>query len=514
FEQQVAQSPNNVAVVFEGEQLTYQQLNDKANQLAHYLREMHGVKPDTLVGLCVERSLEMVIGIFGILKAGGAYVPLDPSYPQERLAYMLEDAALDVVLSQNQVCTVLSEFNGSLLLLDGMGSESKHFCHRYSTASLPQNALTVSNLAYVIYTSGSTGKPKGVMVEHQALMNRIYWMQQQYQLTHEDSVLQKTPFSFDVSVWEFVWPMMAGASIVMAKPEGHKDAQYLAALINKEKVTTLHFVPSMFNAYLDGVQKDSPSVRQIFCSGEALDCKAVYDYVTRFSQAKLHNLYGPTEAAIDVTAYDCAGLNSSSVPIGAPIANTQIYILDPYNNPVAMGVPGELHIAGDGLARGYLNRPELTEEKFIINRFAPNTRMYKSGDLARWSNDGNIEYLGRIDSQVKIRGFRIELGEIENQLVKSELVDSALVMAKEVGGCQQLLGYVKPSMLISHAEYAEYVSTVKSELNQYLPEFMVPSFLVVVEDWPVTPNGKVDRKALPIPDGSALQGAYEAPSTN
>jgi amino acid adenylation domain-containing protein len=520
FEQQAADNPDNVAVVFEDKQLTYKELNEKSNQLAYYLREHHGIKQDVLVGLCVDRSLEMVIGIMGILKAGGAYVPLDPSYPQERLSHMLEDAALDVVLSQTQVQTLLADVNSTILMLDGLSDNDNHFCSEYGISNLTETGLASSNLAYVIYTSGSTGKPKGVMVEHQALFNRIHWMHNKYGMSADDKVLQKTPYSFDVSVWEFVWTLAYGAQLVVARPEGHKDPEYLCQLIQEQGITKLHFVPSMLGVILECDRfKNSGSLEQVFCSGEALQQGHVQGFRAVLPKAQLHNLYGPTEAAIDVSYWDCFGDISEGVPIGKPIDNIQLVILDSDLNVVPRGAVGELHIGGDGLARGYLNQNELTAERFIDNPYYDvahinsSARLYKTGDLARLRTDGDIEYQGRTDHQVKIRGLRIELGEVEHQLGGLTLVDSAQVLAKELAGSMQLVGYVKPSKTVADNVIAEFVADIKKMLGSNLPEYMIPSIIMIVEEWPLTPNGKVDRKALPAPDGSALQGEYVAPET-
>ncbi|MCJ8269726.1 MAG: amino acid adenylation domain-containing protein, partial [Psychrosphaera sp.] len=518
-EHQAELNPDQVAVVFDDQQpsslqLTYKQLNEKANQLAHYLQANHGVKPDTLVGLCVERSLEMVIGIMAILKAGGAYVPLDPGYPQDRLNYMFEDAGLDVVLTQTQLQQQLLSFNGTVLTLDGLGDTQAHFC----TTSSKQNLVKVasSNLAYMIYTSGSTGKPKGVMVEHQALFNRIVWMHNKYGMNADDKVLQKTPYSFDVSVWEFVWTLGYGAQLVVAQPQGHTDPEYMCQLIQRHGITKTHFVPSMLGVILQvDVFKQSSSIEQIFCSGEALQQGHVLGFRAALPQAKLHNLYGPTEAAIDVSYWDCSGDISRVVPIGKPIDNIQLIVLDRHLNMVPEGAVGELHIGGDGLARGYHNREELTAQTFIDNPFYdaayPNSskRLYKTGDLARW-RDGEIEYQGRTDHQVKIRGLRIELGEIEHVLGNLETVDSALVLAKELAGSMQLVAYVKSTDTVVEDDLVDYIAAMKGQLAGVLPTHMVPGFIIVLELWPLTPNGKVDRKALPEPDGSALQGEYIA----
>jgi len=397
FVHQVAIHSENTAVVCGDEELTYQQLYERSQKVALYLQSL-GVKPDSVVGLCLERSLEMMAGIMGIEQAGGAYLPVEPGYPDDRLEYMLQDSQAVVVLTQerfkNRIKSLLMD-GVKLIALDKQWPEiSQRAAALKAKATELRQDVQPRNLSYLIYTSGSTGKPKGVLVEHRALVNRLHWMQKRYGLKAADVVLQKTPYSFDVSVWEFFWPLMAGASIVFAAPEGHKDVEYLEKLINQAGVTTLHFVPSMLHSFLENAHSGCDGVRQIFCSGEALDRKSVDRYRMRFANAALHNLYGPTEAAIDVTAYDCSQLDYPFVPIGAPIDNTQIYILDAHNRPQPIGVPGELHIAGDGLARGYINRPELTQEKFVANPFAAGTRMYKTGDLARWLEDGNIQYLG------------------------------------------------------------------------------------------------------------------------
>ncbi len=522
FERQAEQNPEHIAVTFEGEQLSYGELNQKANQLARYLRGNHQVKPDTLVGICLERSVEMVIAIVAILKAGGAYVPLDPSYPKERLNYMLEDGAMDVVLSQSHLAKVLTGFNGTILALDGLAKGQCQWCAQCETHNLTgaETGLNERHLAYVIYTSGSTGQPKGVMVEHQALMNRIHWMNHHYGMTSQDKVLQKTPYSFDVSVWEFVWTLAYGAELVVAKPEGHKDPEYLCQLITAQRITKLHFVPSMLGIILDSDSfKACTSLEQVFCSGEALQPSHVQQFRASLPNTQLHNLYGPTEAAIDVSYWDCSGDVSKGVPIGKPIDNIQLLILDAHLNMVPEGAVGELHIGGDGLARGYLNRDELTAERFIANPFFDSARanssprLYKTGDLARLRHDGEIEYQGRTDHQVKIRGLRIELGEVETQLSQLSAVDSALVMAKEVIGSLQLVAYVKASAAASGQAHSDLVAALKAELGAILPDHMVPNIIMVVDSWPLTPNGKVDRKALPIPDGAALQGKYVAPQS-
>ncbi|MBW4575237.1 MAG: amino acid adenylation domain-containing protein [Aphanothece sp. CMT-3BRIN-NPC111] len=496
FEAQVERTPDAVAVIFEDQKLTYRELNQKANQLAHYLQKL-GVGPEVLVGICVERSPFLAIGLLGILKAGGAYVPLDPAYPQERLAFMLQDTQTPVLLTQQRLITALPQHNAQVICLDSGWDLIAQESHE-----IPISTAKADNLVYVIYTSGSTGLPKGAMNTHQGVCNRLHWMQETYQLTTADRILQKTPFSFDVSVWELFWPLLTGARLVFARPGGHQDSSYLVQLIAEQQITTLHFVPSMLQVFLDEPRVNTcQCLRRVICSGEALP-KELQDRFFARLNVELHNLYGPTEAAIDVTFWACEPESQQQIiPIGRPIANTQIYLLDRYLQPVPIGVPGELHIGGVGLARGYLNRPELTAQKFIHNPFsdAPEARLYKTGDLARYLPDGNIEFLGRIDHQVKIRGFRIELGEIEAVLGQYPAVQQAVVVAREdEPGNKRLVAYLLPQQELN-------LNDVRSFLKDQLPEYMVPSAFVLMEALPLTPNGKLDRKALPAPDTARLE---------
>ncbi|PCK09264.1 MAG: non-ribosomal peptide synthetase, partial [Alteromonadaceae bacterium] len=531
FEAQVENNPNAVALIFENQQLTYGELNEKANQLAHYLIDNKQVKSDTLVGICIERSLEMVIAIQAILKAGGAYVPLDPEYPEARLKYMLEDANLSTVLTQTHLLKSMPLSDDLVLCLDDEALQQQLQQQATHNPSSEQIDLGSNQLAYVIYTSGSTGKPKGVMVEHQALVNRVDWMHREYGATSEDRILQKTPFSFDVSVWEFMWPLAVGAGIVLAKPQGHKDPEYLSELIQSQKITKLHFVPSMLTSMLSlGDLSQCSSLRQVFCSGEELALHTVNMFQAVCPWAELHNLYGPTEAAIDVSYWNCNQINADlgSVPIGRPINNIQLHVLNSQLMPVPLNVVGELHIGGVGLARGYLNRADLSDEKFIANPFydktnpASSERLYKTGDLARWlpepeGRPGNLEFLGRIDHQVKIRGFRIELGEIENTLITYADVNDVVVVAKELaasGGDKSLVAYVVTSAIALQGEARyELIENLRKHMGQALPDHMVPSAFVLLDKLPLTPNGKVDRKALPEPDASGQQATYVAPST-
>ncbi len=443
IEEQVERTPDAPALQFESEQLSYRELNARANQLAHRLRKL-GVGPEKLVAVCAQRSVEMVVALLGTMKAGGAYVPIDPDYPKSRLAVMLEDADPPVLLTQEHLLEALPEHKIPTICLDRdwptLADEPKEN---------PALITTGKDQAYMIYTSGSTGKPKGVPNVHEGIANRLLWMQDSYQLDGSDRVLQKTPYSFDVSVWEFFWPLMTGACLVVARPEGHKDPSYLVELIQQQGITTMHFVPSMLRIFLEaeGVE-GCRSLRRVICSGEALTMDLQQRFFERLGGCELHNLYGPTEAAVDVSYWKCRRETAmTTVPIGRPVWNTQLYVLDSYLQPVPVGVPGELHIGGVQLARGYLKQPELTAQKFIADPYStePGARLYKTGDLARFLPDGNIEYLGRIDHQVKLRGFRIELGEIETTLEAHPGVMQSVVTAREdVPGDRRLVAYVVP----------------------------------------------------------------------
>ncbi|CAJ5668143.1 non-ribosomal peptide synthase [Burkholderia pseudomallei] len=511
FEAQVDRKPEAIALTFDGQRLSYAELNARANRLAHYL-QARGVGPDRLVALCAERGIEMVVGLLAILKAGGAYVPLDPSHPPERLRRMLDDTNPVAVLVDDIGADALASFESHVAARSPRVHLSRDIAQwrACSLANPPTpRERAARRLAYVIYTSGSSGEPKGVMNEHRGVVNRLWWMQQTYALDERDAVLQKTPFSFDVSVWEFFWPLMSGARLVIAKPEGHKDPAYLSELIDRERVTTLHFVPSMLQAFLEdeGAARGCGSVKRVMCSGEALPPSLVKRFYRCLPDARLHNLYGPTEAAVDVTAWACdAEEGGASVPIGRPIANTRIYVLDGYGQPVPRGVAGELYIGGVQVARGYLNRPELTRERFVDDPFVAGGRLYKTGDLARWRTDGSLEYLGRNDFQVKIRGFRIELGEIEAQLAKVAGVRETVVLARDSGspaGEKRLVAYYT-----GNAD----VAALREQATRHLPAYMVPSAYVRLDAWPLTPNGKLDRRALPAPaDDAYARAEYEAP---
>lgn len=505
FEARVQEQPAVEAVRFDGQSLTYQELNRRANQLAWRLMRL-GAGRNTLVGVSMERSLELVVALLAIVKAGAAYVPLDPGYPRARLEHMISDAQVPILLTQRRIKDRLPPVRTEVLCVDELEAELTH-----EPDVNPDLAVDGGDLVYVIYTSGSTGLPKGVMNVHDGIRNRLLWMQDTFRLDSSDRVLQKTPFSFDVSVWEFFWPLMAGATLVVARPEGHKDGAYLARVIRDEAVTTIHFVPSMLQVFLAEPVEDLTSLRWVIVSGEALP-RDLQDRFLARSSAELHNLYGPTEAAIDVTHWACRREDGKrSVPIGKPIANTQVYVLDRFLQPVPVGVPGELHLGGRNLARGYLNRNELTAERFIDNPFGPSAsaRLYKTGDLARFLNDGALEFLGRLDYQVKVRGFRIELGEIEAALADLPQVREAAVVAREhQPGGMRLVAYLTVTGPVPPS-----VAELAGQLRQRLPDYMVPSSFEMLEKFPLTPNGKIDRKALPEPVSSrpGPASAYLAP---
>ena len=508
IEGQAERTPAAIAVVFDDERLTYGELNARANQLAHYLRRQ-GVGVEQVVGVLMERSLEMVVALLGILKAGAAYLPLDPTYPQERLGYMLSDGGVRVVLTQGPVWREKeSELGAAVEQVVRVEEQWAEVAGE--SRERVESGVRGENLAYVIYTSGSTGNPKGAMNTHRAIHNRLLWMQEAYHLTSDDCVLQKTPFSFDVSVWEFFWPLMTGSRLVMAIPNGHLDSAYLIELIRSEQITTLHFVPSMLQAFLEetGVGR-CQSLRRVVCSGETLSVGLQQRFFERVENCELHNLYGPTEAAVDVTSWQCRIEDESrTVPIGKPIANLRIYLLDSRQQPVPVGVVGELHIAGMGLGRGYLQRPELTAERFIPDSLGgeAGSRLYRSGDLARYMGDGNIEFLGRVDHQVKVRGVRIELGEIEGALNEHPGIRASVVVVQaDHRGEKRLVAYVVGEEKVASSELRRY-------LRERLPESMIPQGFVQMERLPLTSSGKIDRRGLP--ERKAIGEAtaeYEAP---
>lgn len=500
-EEQVERNPQAVAVIFEGQELTYQLLNERANQLAHYLQEK-GVKPDVLVGICVERSLEMVIGILGILKAGGAYVPLDPSYPRDRLDYMLKDAAVQILLTQQTLVEILPPNPAELFCLDQDGLKLENYSREN-----PYSPVTTENLIYVIYTSGSTGKPKGVMNIHWGVCNNIQFTKDFYPTTHSDRILQISPLGFDVSVWEIFWSLSSGSPLVIPKPDGSKDLAYLIQLIAEQQISQVFFVPSLLRLFLQQLQgKNCPNLKRVFCGGEALSSELMQQFFQHFN-CELHNLYGPTETSIDASCWQCSpDTDHVIIPIGRPTANTKLYILDRHLQPVPIGITGELYIGGKQVARGYLNQPELTAEKFMDNPFDEG-KFYKTGDLVRYLPDGNIEYLGRIDNQVKLRGLRIELGEIQTVLDSHPHVhQSVVVMPTDTEENKRLVAYVAGDNL------ALTPNELRFFLQPKLPAYMIPSAFVILSEFPLNPNGKVDLKKLPQPDQKALvDSPYVAP---
>jgi amino acid adenylation domain-containing protein len=503
---QAARTPEAVAVRAGRTTVTYAALLAQAAQLAQAL-QARKIGPECLVAVALERSVELVVALLGTWYAGAAFVPLDPTYPTERLRYMLQDSQAALLLTDAAQAARLAHDGPTLCLdrdraiLDG------------SPSTPPVLATTETQLAYVLYTSGSTGQPKGAGNSHAGLRNRLQWMQEAYRLTPADRVLQKTPISFDVSVWEFFWPLLVGAELVMAEPGAHKDPARLIQHIVEQGITTLHFVPPMLQAFLDqpGVET-CRSLRQILCSGEALPATLPPRVQQVLPGVALHNLYGPTEAAIDVTAWTCPTPPAPTVPIGRPIANLQIYVLDPQGEPVPIGVPGECYIGGIGVGRGYHRRPDLTAARFVPDPFSdqPGQRLYRTGDLVRYRPDGAIEYLGRLDHQVKIRGVRIELGEVEAALRQQPAIREAVVLARRDGpGGARLVGYVTtdPTPPFDAAG-------LRQALAQTLPEYLVPAVIVRLERLPLSPNGKVDRRALPAPEVEAQRTqAYAEPTT-
>jgi amino acid adenylation domain-containing protein len=502
FERQAARSPEATALLFGDAALSYAELNAKANRLAHRLIAL-GVRPETKVGIAMERSVEMVVGLLGILKAGGAYVPIDPDHPRERMAYMLEDSGIALLLTQAHLRERLPVREGvSTLALDRLADQLQA-----SPAHDPEVALDGDNLVYVIYTSGSTGRPKGAANRHRSLCNRLAWGQRHQPLDAGDTVLQKTPFGFDISFWEFFWPLTQGARLALAGPGDHRDPARLVELIRAHRITTIHFVPSMLQAFMahEGIAACT-GLKHMICSGEALPAELQAKVLATFAQIELLNLYGPTEAAIEVTWWDCRDEASLTVPIGRPVANLSAHVLDAELRLVPRGVAGELYLGGVGLARGYWQRPGLSAERFVADPLAGDgARLYRTGDLARWRADGQIEYLGRVDHQVKIRGFRIELGEVEAQLLLQPEVEEAVVVAHDGPGGARLVAYV------ANGGRSEVdTARLAQQLAGTLPDYMLPSAIMVLTRLPLNANGKVDRKALPSPAVSRQQD-YKPP---
>ena len=501
IEAQIARNGSAVAVICEHDKmfgvssLTFDQLNARANQIAHLLRAS-GVGQGSIVGLLVERSFAMIIGLLGILKAGGAYLPIATDNPPDRIRYLLQDAGVHILLTQEKTVALVS-FEGKIINLENpdtyAGSEEN-----------PSPLAQPDDLAYVIYTSGSTGRPKGVMVEHRSVVNRLHWMQSAYPIGPSDVILQKTPYYFDVSVWELFWWAMTGAKLCLLRPGGEKIPMVLLDTIRRQHVSVIHFVPSMLNVfleYLDGRDTTAfaglETLRHVFASGEALTPAHVRKFnalLGTTTASKLTNLYGPTEATVDVTWFDCpTDGDFDRIPIGRPIHNTRLHIIKD-GEAAPLGEPGELCIAGIGLARGYLNNPSLTAEKFTDNPLNPGERIYRTGDIARWLPDGNVEYLGREDHQVKIRGLRIELGEIENTIREfSGIADCVVTVKRYSENVILIVAYLVERTPID-------TELLKGHLRTRLPDYMVPSHYERIAEIPLTSTGKADRKALPEPE--------------
>ncbi len=510
FEEQVERTPENIGLVSseDGSTLTYQELNQQSNQLARQLRTK-GVGRDHIIGVMIERSIEMIVGIFGILKVEGAYLPISPQYPLQRVEYILRDSGTKILLSSEQFCPPATIFNGEIVDL------SDNTLFQGEQSNLLETCSLHDSLAYMIYTSGSTGHPKGSMIEHRSVVNRINWMQKNYPISQQDCILQKTPSIFDVSVWELFWWSMQGATLCLLGAGEEKNPESIANAIKNSRVTTIHFVPSMLNNFISYIEdypeqlKQIVGLIQVFASGEALHPSTVKKFYKLFpenSSPKLINLYGPTEATVDVSYFNCSPKqgDQETIPIGKPIDNIALYIINENYRLQPIGVIGELCIAGVGLARGYLNKPELTAEKFVdLSRVPdqplPHSFIYKTGDLARWLPDGDIQFLGRIDHQVKIRGYRIELGEIENRLLTHPDIKDAVVIAveeKNEVSQKYLCSYIVLHKPLTALELNTY-------LSKELPDYMIPTYFVPINKIPLTPNGKLDRKALPEPGVTA-----------
>jgi D-alanine--poly(phosphoribitol) ligase subunit 1 len=543
FQEQVERTPGNPAVIFKKQSFTYLELNTKTNQLAWLLRRK-GIGPDHIVAIMVERSLEMMTGLMAILKTGGAYLPVSPDYPEQRINHMLMDSGTKIILTQGKFVDKIKKCLACEIEIINLEVEENY---RESAANLP-HISGPQNLAYVIYTSGSTGKPKGVMIAHRSVVNRLHWMQKKYPISETDTILQKTPFFFDVSVWELFWWSMVGASVCFLIPGFERFPQAIVETVETAHITTMHFVPSMMSAFLGYIENAGEvqrlaNLEQVFCSGEALKPAHVGQFNRTLYQqnnTRLINLYGPTEATVDVSYFDCPTeieeAKIQCIPIGKPIDNIQLYVMDEDFQEQPMGAEGELCIGGVGLARGYLNRPVLTSEKFVdkshnslllafrkenpfvihnqpgANQKAlkargrelmnhpldPKTiyqeprarRLYKTGDRARWLEDGNIEFLGRMDFQVKIRGLRIELGEIESILSNHPAIQDCVVLVKETSETViNLIAYIVNKIETSEMELKKYMKSL-------LPDYMIPSEFVILDALPLTPSGKVDRKKL------------------
>ena len=505
IEKQAKISPAAIAIKYGDAELNYQSLDKQSNQLAHYLIQQ-GVAKRSVVGICLDRSLELPIALLAILKAGASYLPLDLSYPQERLDFIAKDTGIKHVVSSGDLNEWKTPESIQRINIDTDISK-----WRSCSSVSPKIELPGTALFNIIYTSGSTGQPKGVMVSHHAMINRLLWMQETFPLISKDRVLQKTPYSFDVSVWEIFWPLMFGASLVIAKPQGQKNTGYLRDLIQQEQISTMHFVPSMLSAFLQTEDIDHcTTLRQVFCSGEVLSPPLANQFFDHIPDSELYNLYGPTEAAIDVSYYQCKK-SDTHIPIGKPITNTQLYILDANKNILPIGAVGEIYIGGDCLAEGYINNQEMTDNVFVANPYASNNhynlKLYKTGDFGRYDHLGKLHYLGRTDQQVKVRGSRVELGEIEHRLNSHPHIRECLIIAKpNIHNDIRIIAYyiAEPPKIDPQS--------LRDHLSVLLPSFMIPTSFVELDSWPLTHNGKLNRHALPDPERSDLHSRpYVAP---
>ncbi len=499
---QAIQTPDAIAIRYKNNQLSYRNLNEQANQLAHFLISQ-GIQPGTLLGVFLERSLQLPVTLLAILKAGAVYVPLDLSFPEERLNTIARDARLQWIITSRYLS--LWKFPAALQVIDIEQTSQWLALDKRTPPITPDSSKPLLN---VIYTSGSTGQPKGVMVSQAAIVNRLLWMQETFPLQAHDRVLHKTPYSFDVSVWEIFWPLIAGAQLIIAEPQGHKNPAYLRDIIYREKISILHFVPSMLSVFL---QTDAPgkcaSLKEVFCSGEVLSLELAKHFYAQLPNATLVNLYGPTEAAIDVSCYKCSK-QSLNVPIGKPISNTQLYVLDQRQRLLPIGAVGEIVIGGSGLAEGYIHQPELTAQAFIDNPFQPGTRLYKTGDLGRFDQEGQLHFIGRADQQIKVRGFRVELGEIESQLNRHPAIRESLIVANALdNNHHQIIAYYIAKTAVDASSLRHYLTTL-------LPSFMIPNAFIELKAWPLTYNGKIDRNALPDPDRESLHTQPFVPPRN
>ncbi|MBF6079670.1 amino acid adenylation domain-containing protein, partial [Nocardia beijingensis] len=499
FQTQTRTTPDASALTHHSTTLTYAEFAERVHKLARWLIA-HGVCAESVVAVAMRRSIDQVVSIYATIAAGGAYVPIDPDHPTAHIGHILATVDPVCVLTDNDATSYgVTHTRADLLDLTGFSAAPITDADR----PIP---LRPNNTAYVIFTSGSTGEPKGVSISHDAIVNRLDWMQRECELAADDVVLQKTPATFDVSVWEFFWPLQHGARLVVAKPEGHRDPAYLASLIAAEGITVAHFVPPMLASFIaEGSAAQCSSLRMVISSGEALPPHVAQDFCG-FIDAKLYNLYGPTETSVDVTHHLLGDADVETVPIGVPVSNTRVYVLDSWLRPVPIGVAGELYVAGAQLARGYHCRPGLTASRFVADPFDPTGggRLYRTGDLARWAPTGVLYYAGRTDDQVKIRGHRVERGEVETALTTHPAVSRATVDARATATGTHLIGYVTLDPTEHHATTdAEHIDALTAELRRHvanrLPDYMVPATVMVIDAMPLTPNGKIDRKALPAP---------------